>query len=112
MEGGPEALSGDTDMLIAVVAVALIFDLLNGFHDGCNAVSTVIYTKAPQAAHRHRALRDLQLRSAPWSMGVAVAKTIGGVIKAEQIADRPNWSSPPCSGPACGRSSPGCGLCR
>ena len=26
--------------LVAVVAVALFFDMLNGFHDGCNAVST------------------------------------------------------------------------
>jgi len=28
------------------VVVALIFDMMNGFHDGCNAVSTVIYTGA------------------------------------------------------------------
>ncbi len=39
-------MSGGTAQLLAVVAVALIFDLLNGFHDGCNAVSTVIYTGA------------------------------------------------------------------
>jgi len=39
-------VSSGTGQLIAVVAVALIFDMMNGFHDGCNAVSTVIYTGA------------------------------------------------------------------
>jgi PiT family inorganic phosphate transporter len=68
--------------LIAVVAVALIFDLLNGFHDGCNAVSTVIYTKAlkPKVAIGLSAFFNF---IGPLVMGVAVAATIGGIIKAE-----------------------------
>jgi PiT family inorganic phosphate transporter len=74
-------LSGDTILLAAVVAVALIFDLLNGFHDGCNAVSTVIYTKAlkPKVAIGLSALFNFV---GPLVMGVAVAKTIGGIIDA------------------------------
>ncbi len=76
-----EALSADTGLLIAVVSVALIFGLLNGFHDGCNAVSTVIYTKAlkPRTAIGLSALFNF---IAPLIAGVAVAETIGGVIKA------------------------------
>ncbi len=68
-------------LLVAVVAVALIFDLLNGFHDGCNAVSTVIYTGAlkPRVAIGLSAIFNF---IGPLVMGVAVAKTIGGVIKA------------------------------
>ncbi len=67
--------------LIAVVAVALFFDLLNGFHDGCNAVSTVIYTGAlkPRVAIALSAVFNFV---GPLVMGVAVAKTIGGVIDA------------------------------
>ncbi len=82
MEGGPGALSAGTIQLIAVVAVALIFDLLNGFHDGCNAVSTVIYTKAlkPRFAIGLSALFNF---IGPLIVGVAVAKTIGGIINAE-----------------------------
>ncbi len=74
-------MSVDTILLVAVVAVALIFGLLNGFHDGCNAVSTVIYTKAlkPRTAIGLSALFNFV---APLVVGVAVAKTIGGVIKA------------------------------
>lgn len=61
-----------------VVAAAIIFDLMNGFHDGCNAVSTVIYTKALRP---HTAI----FISAAFNfigpfLGLKVAKTIGGVI--------------------------------
>lgn len=74
-------MSADTTLLIAVVAVALIFDLMNGFHDGCNAVSTVIYTGAlkPRTAIALSAMFNFV---GPLVMGVAVAKTIGGVINA------------------------------
>jgi PiT family inorganic phosphate transporter len=73
-------LSADIGLLVAVVTVALIFDLLNGFHDGCNAVSTVIYTGAlkPRTAIGLSAIFNF---IGPLVMGVAVAKTIGGVIR-------------------------------
>jgi PiT family inorganic phosphate transporter len=75
-------MSGGTGALIAVVVVALFFDLLNGFHDGCNAVSTVIYTGAlkPKIAIALSAVFNF---IGPLVIGVAVAKTIGGVIKSE-----------------------------
>ena len=75
-------MSGATGSLIAVVAVALFFDLLNGFHDGCNAVSTVIYTKAlkPKVAIALSAFFNF---IGPLVIGVAVAATIGGIIKSE-----------------------------
>jgi PiT family inorganic phosphate transporter len=80
-----EVLSGDTALLGWVVAVALIFGLLNGFHDGCNAVSTVIYTKAlkPRVAIGLSAFFNL---IAPLIVGVAVAETIGGVVKASDAS--------------------------
>ena len=67
--------------LVAVVVVALIFDCLNGFHDGCNAVSTVIFTGAlkPRFAIGLSAIFNFV---GPLAMGVAVATTIGGIIKA------------------------------
>jgi inorganic phosphate transporter, PiT family len=73
-------MSAVTAQTIAVVAVALIFDLMNGFHDGCNAVSTVIYTGAlkPRIAIGVSALFNF---IGPLVMGVAVAKTIGGIIQ-------------------------------
>ncbi len=75
-------MSAGTAELVAVVTVALIFDLMNGFHDGCNAVSTVIYTGAlrPRIAIGLSAFFNF---IGPLVMGVAVAKTIGGIIAAE-----------------------------
>jgi PiT family inorganic phosphate transporter len=66
------------------VAVALIFDLMNGFHDGCNAVSTVIYTGAlkPRVAIGLSAIFNFV---GPFVIGVAVAKTIAGIINAGDI---------------------------
>ena len=32
-------------LLIAVVAIALIFEFINGFHDCANAIATVVSTK-------------------------------------------------------------------
>ena len=75
-------VTNETVLLVAVVVVALSFDVMNGFHDGCNAVSTVIYTGAlkPKFAIGLAAVFNF---AGPLIMGVAVAKTIGGVIKAE-----------------------------
>jgi inorganic phosphate transporter, PiT family len=74
-------VSTGTWQVVAVVAVALVFDLLNGFHDGCNAVSTVIYTGAlkPKLAIGISAVFNFV---GPLALGVAVAKTIGGIIPA------------------------------
>ena len=54
---------------------------MNGFHDGCNAVSTVIYTGAlkPRTAIALAACFNF---IGPLIMGIAVAATIGGVINA------------------------------
>jgi PiT family inorganic phosphate transporter len=81
-------MSAETGLLIAVVAVALFFDLLNGFHDGCNAVSTVIYTGAlkPRVAIALSAFFNFV---GPLAVGVGVAKTIGGIVDAGAASDRP-----------------------
>ena len=74
-------MSVDTIMLVVVVATALLFDLMNGFHDGCNAVSCVIYTGALKA-RTAIALSAFWNFVGPLVVGIAVAETIGGVIHA------------------------------
>jgi len=68
-----------------VVVAAIAFDLMNGFHDGCNAVSTVIYTKAlkPHVAILISACFNFV---GPF-LGIKVAKTIGGVIDFSTVSD-------------------------
>ena len=34
-----------TALLVAVVAIALVFDFVNGFHDAANSIATVVATR-------------------------------------------------------------------
>ncbi len=65
--------------LIFFVAIALIFDFLNGFHDSANVVATAIASRAltPRMALSIAALANL---AGPFLFGVAVAKTIGNEV--------------------------------
>ena len=82
-------MSTETVLLIAVVTMALLFDVMNGFHDGCNAVSTVIYTGAlkPRTAIMMSAAFNF---IGPLVMGIAVAKTIGA--SSTPRTPLPTWS--------------------
>ncbi|MBI5543157.1 MAG: inorganic phosphate transporter [Deltaproteobacteria bacterium] len=68
-------------LLVVFIAVALLFDFLNGFHDSSNIVSTMIASRAlsPRQALAITALAEFV---GPFMFGVAVATTVGaGVLK-------------------------------
>lgn len=67
--------------LSIVIALALLFDFLNGVHDSSNIVATMISSRAfrPQTA---LALTAVSHFLGPFIFGVAVAKTIG-----EEVAE-------------------------
>ncbi len=72
-------------IIIAVIALALAFDFLNGIHDSSNIVATMISSRAlsPRVALTLTALAEF---SGPLIFGVAVANTIGhDVVSAEAI---------------------------
>jgi PiT family inorganic phosphate transporter len=71
-------------ILIAVVAIALVFDYTNGFHDAANAVATSISTRAvpPNVALFGAAV--LNLVGALVSTQVA-ATVAGGIVEAEAV---------------------------
>src|SRR5699024_4265153 len=64
----------DTVLLITIliVALAVIFDFINGFHDTANAIATSVSTKALQTRH------EIMLAS---FMNCEVAMTFTGVAK-------------------------------
>lgn len=72
--------------VIAVVALALLFDLLNGVHDSSNVVATMISSRAfsPRFALGLTAVAEF---TGPFIFGVAVAETIGGEIVAADAID-------------------------
>jgi PiT family inorganic phosphate transporter len=70
--------------IIAVIAMALVFDFFNGFHDSSNVVATIISSGAlnPRAA---LILASLAEFSGPFLFGVAVAGTIGREVVALDV---------------------------
>jgi len=73
-----------TVLLIAIIALALIFDFSNGFHDAANAIATVVSTKVlrPVTAVIYGGI----LNFAGAMMGTEVAATIGkGLVDASTI---------------------------
>lgn len=66
-------------IMIIAICVALLFDVMNGFHDTANSVATVIYTKAlpPSVAIGIASLMNM---IGPFLLGTAVAKIIATSI--------------------------------
>jgi inorganic phosphate transporter, PiT family len=66
-------------VIIVLIAIALFFDFLNGFHDSSNIVATVISSRAlpPRLALFITAAAEF---AGPFLFGVAVAKTIGAEV--------------------------------
>jgi PiT family inorganic phosphate transporter len=74
--------------LVFFVAIALIFDFLNGFHDSANVVATSIASRAipPRVALTMAALADF---IGPFLFGVAVATTIGSEVVNQEAVTVP-----------------------
>jgi inorganic phosphate transporter, PiT family len=68
-----------TPILLAAIALALVFDFLNGIHDSSNVVATMISSRAlsPRWALGATAVANFV---GPFVFGVAVATTIGDEI--------------------------------
>ena len=75
-------------LLIIFIAIALLFDFLNGFHDSANVVATTIASGAmsPRIALSISALTNF---IGPFLFGVAVATTIGTEVVTEEAVTVP-----------------------
>lgn len=65
-------------LIFTVIALALIFDFINGFHDTANAIATSVSTRAIKPNHAIIMAACLNFLGAMYSTGVA--KTIGADI--------------------------------
>ena len=65
-------------MLVAIVAIALVFDFTNGAHDSANAIATVVSTKV--LSPRSAVLMAAALNLLGAFLGTEVAQTVGGGI--------------------------------
>lgn len=73
-------IAASIELVIAIIAIALIFDFTNGFHDSANSISTVVSTKvlSPRNAVVFAAFFNF---AAAFGFGVAVANTISNIIE-------------------------------
>src|SRR5580765_7438836 len=73
-------------VLIALIAVALLFDLLNGFHDAANSIATVVATRVlrPQMAVIWAAFFNFVAFAV---FGLHVARTVGTGIVSAGVVD-------------------------
>lgn len=71
-------------MIIFLIALALLFDFLNGFHDSANSIATIVSTRVltPQQAVIWAAFFNF---IAFLFLGLHVADTIGKIIKPEYV---------------------------
>jgi PiT family inorganic phosphate transporter len=72
-------------LAVIVIAVALLFDFFNGFHDAANAIATIVVTRAltPLQAVGLAAMANFV---GAFIFGVSIAQTIGkGIITLESV---------------------------
>jgi PiT family inorganic phosphate transporter len=69
-------MAHETLLVLFIIAVALVFDFLNGFHDAANSIATVVSTRvlSPQRAVLWAAFFNFV---AAFVLGTHVAKTVG-----------------------------------
>ena len=72
--------------VVAIIAIAFIFDFSNGFHDSANSIATIVGTRvlSPLAAVAWAAFFNF---AALFTGGVAVAKAVGGGMIEQSIVD-------------------------
>ncbi|MGE5792085.1 MAG: inorganic phosphate transporter, partial [Bacteroidota bacterium] len=72
-------------LLVVLLAIALVFDFLNGFHDSANVVATMIASQA-MSARGALALAAAANLAGPFLFGVAVAETVGaGIVEPHAV---------------------------
>jgi PiT family inorganic phosphate transporter len=85
VDGASAAGSGNVGAVILIIAVALVFDFINGFHDSANSIATIVSTRvlAPKYAVIWAAFFNFV---AAYVLGLEVAKTIATKIVEPSIA--------------------------
>jgi PiT family inorganic phosphate transporter len=79
-------MAGSLTIIVALIAVALIFDFLNGLHDAANSIATVVSTRvlSPEIAVAFAAFFNF---IAFLFFGLHVAQTIGTGLIAPDVVD-------------------------
>jgi PiT family inorganic phosphate transporter len=72
--------------IIAIIAIAFIFDFSNGFHDSANSIATVVGTRVLKPLHAVIWAAAFNFLAA-FTVGTAVAKTMGAGMVEVSVVD-------------------------
>ena len=75
-----------TTYIIAIIAIAFIFDFSNGFHDSANSIATVVGTRVLKPLHAVIWAAFFNFLAA-FTVGTAVAKTMGAGMVEVSVVD-------------------------
>ncbi|MGD0484124.1 MAG: inorganic phosphate transporter, partial [Gemmatimonadales bacterium] len=78
-------MNSTVTFVLAIIAVAFVFDFINGFNDSANSIATVVSTRvlSPLQAVLWAATFNF---GAAFAFGTAVARTVGsGLIKVQYV---------------------------
>jgi len=80
-------MSGAVLLVALIIAVALVFDFINGFHDAANSIATVVSTRVltPMQAVAWAAFFNFV---AAFGFGVQVARTVGKGVVQSTVVDQ------------------------
>jgi len=80
-------MSGAVLLVAFIIAVALVFDFINGFHDAANSIATVVSTRVltPMQAVAWAAFFNFV---AAFGFGVQVARTVGKGVVQPAVVDQ------------------------
>ena len=74
-------------MVLACIALLLLFDFTNGFHDAANMVASVVASRAMSPAQAITVVSIFTLLG-PLLGGTAVADTVGGVVSLDSLSSQ------------------------
>ena len=79
-------MTPEVAFIVVIVAIALAFDFINGFHDSANSIATVVGTRvlSPGVAVLWAAFFNF---AAAFTVGTAVAKTVGSGLIDPAVVD-------------------------
>jgi PiT family inorganic phosphate transporter len=85
-DAAAQGVSVHLGVILAIIAMALVFDFLNGFHDAANSIATVVSTRVltPGTAVVWAAFFNFV---AAFAFGTGVAKTIGSGLVDKNAID-------------------------
>ena len=78
-------------LVVLIIAIAVLFDFVNGFHDAANSIATVVATRvlSPTQAVSMAAIFNF---AAAMVFGTGVAATVGkGFVNTEIVTPYVSW---------------------